>query len=93
MVQSTLSRLVLDHYPILLDGGGMRRDPIPFGFENMWLKEGFKDLLKGWWQGFNFKGSCSFILVAKLKAVKSNLKTWNKEVFGKVEVNKSLALQ
>ncbi|RVW79819.1 hypothetical protein CK203_047621 [Vitis vinifera] len=33
------------------DGGRMRRDPIPFRFENMWLKEGFKDLLKGWWQG------------------------------------------
>ena len=42
MVQSTLSRLVPDHYPILLDGGGMRRDPIPFGFENMWLKEGLR---------------------------------------------------
>ncbi|RVX21330.1 hypothetical protein CK203_002101 [Vitis vinifera] len=31
--------------------GGVRRGPIPFRFENMWLKEeGFKELLKGWWQ-------------------------------------------
>ncbi|KAL6345756.1 hypothetical protein AAG906_017501 [Vitis piasezkii] len=31
--------------------GGVRRGLVPFRFENMWLKEeGFKDLLKGWWQ-------------------------------------------
>ena len=65
-----------DHCPILLDVGGMRRVPMPFCFENMWLKEeGFKDLLKVWWQGLNFKGSSSFILAAKLKALKSILKT------------------
>ena len=56
-------------------------------------EEGFKDMLKNWWQGFIFRGSCNFIMAAKLKALQSNLKTWNKEVFGKVEVNKSLALQ
>ena len=67
---------------------------MPFHFENMWLKEeGFKDLLKIWWQGLNFKCSSSFIMAAKLKALKRILKTWNKEVFGKVEVNNSLALQ
>ena len=32
-------------------------------------------------------------MVAKLKALKGILKTWNNEVFGKVEVNKRLALQ
>ena len=82
-----------DHFPILLDGGGVRRGPVPFRFENMWLKEeGFKDLLKGWWQGLRFSGSFSFILAEKLKALKVILKSWNKDVFGKVGVNKRLAL-
>ena len=47
VVQSTLSRPVSDHYPILLDGGEVRRGLLPFRFENTWLKEEmFKDLLK-----------------------------------------------
>ncbi|RVX11321.1 hypothetical protein CK203_019702 [Vitis vinifera] len=56
-------------------------------------EEGFKELLKSWWQGFNFRGSHSFVLAEKLKALKFNLKTWNKEVFRKVGVNKTLTLE
>ncbi|RVW76004.1 hypothetical protein CK203_052807 [Vitis vinifera] len=49
------------------------RGPIPFRFENMWLKEeGFKELLRGWWQGFNYSGSYSFVLSEKLKALKDD---------------------
>ena len=39
-------------------------------------------------QGFPF----SFVLVEKLKALKGILKTWNMDVFGRVEVKKSFAL-
>ena len=82
-----------DHCPILLDGVGVRRDPTPFRFENMWLKEeGFKDVLRLWWEGLNFSGSASLILAEKMKALKPILRSWNKEVFGKIEVQEALAL-
>ena len=83
-----------DHFPLLLDGGGLRRDPSPFRFENMWLKvKGFKDLLKSWWEGDSISGSSSFILTEKLKVLKAKLKEWNIDIFGRVEYRKDLALE
>ena len=68
---------------------GIRKGPTPFRFEVMWLRvEGFKELLKGWWQGMIFSDSSSFVLAEKLKALKAILKTWNREVFGRVELRK-----
>ena len=93
MVQCILSRPVSGHFPILLDGKGVRRWSTPFRFENMWLKDkSFNDLLKGWWHGLSFSGFFSFIIAKKLKALKAILKFWNKYIFGKVWVNKRLAL-
>ena len=54
--------------------------------------EGFKELLKAWWERDTFNGSTSFILAEKLKVVKSKLKEWNRDVFGRVEYRKNLAL-
>ncbi|RVX02656.1 Transposon TX1 uncharacterized 149 kDa protein [Vitis vinifera] len=60
----------------------------------MWLKvEGFKDLLRGWWQEAGGRGRASFRVASKLKFLKDKIKSWNREVFGRVEVNKNLALQ
>ena len=93
VVQSILPRPVSDHCPILLDNEGIRSGPSHFHFEIMWLKfEGFKDLLRNWWQGLHFVRSFSFVLASKLKALKRILKVWNKEVFGKVKTKKKEAL-
>ena len=55
--------------------------------------EGLKNMLKGWWRGLSLSVSCSFILTAKLKALKVILKTWNKYVSGKIELNKCRAMR
>ena len=94
VVQSRLPRPTLDHFPILLMGGGLRRGPSPFRFENMWLKvDGFKDLLRGWWQGSEVRGRASFRLATKMKELKQKIKVWNRKVFGRLKVNKNLAFQ
>ena len=94
VAQRSLPRPIYDHFPILLDSDGVRSGPSPFRFEIMWLKfRGFRELLKGWWQNLKFHGSFSYILAAKLKDLKCILKTWNMEVFGRVEVKKKEALQ
>ena len=60
----------------------------------MWLKEeGFKDLLRSWWMGFQSRGTFSFTLSEKLKALKASLKIWNREVFGNVTARKDSALK
>ena len=75
-VQVVLTRPISYHFPILLDGGGLRRGPSLFRFENMWLEdEGFKDQVKNWWGGLNFTGTFSIVLDAKLRALKVVLKS------------------
>ena len=54
LVQKILPNPSFDHAPILMDGGGIRNGKNPFRFENMWLKaEGFKDLIRCWWEGYS----------------------------------------
>ena len=55
-------------------------------------EEGFKTLIKEWWQGLSFRDSYSFILAQNLKALKINIKVWNEEIFRRVETSKVAAL-
>ena len=94
VTQRILPRPISDHSPILLEGGTWLNGPSPFKFENMWLKvEGFKELIRDWWQSFEFRGTHSYVLMEKIKALKVKLKAWNKGVFGNVDEQKKSALK
>jgi hypothetical protein len=44
----------------------------------------FGEIVRGWWEAYQFDRTPSFILAKKLKALKLDLKKWNEEVFGNV---------
>ena len=83
--QSLAPKPISDHPPILPEGGGCpNRGPLPFRFENMWIKEGgFKNLIYEWWHSYEIRGCGSYVLIEKLKVLKVKLKVWNKEAFGR----------
>jgi hypothetical protein len=77
LFQKRMHRLCSDHFPILLDCGGLKGGVRPFKFENMRLKaDGFVDLVRQWWSSYSFQGTPSYILTQKLKALKADLKKW-----------------
>jgi hypothetical protein len=85
LVQKKLLRVCSDHAPIILMRGCLQNGKSSFKFENMWLKEeGFVDKVRSWWSSFSFMGSPSFILAKKLRALKGEIKRWNREAFGNV---------
>ena len=89
VTQRPLPHVISNHCPLLVEVGGMSREKTSFKFKNMWLKvEGFVNLLWGWWNGYHFVGPPSYVIACKLKALKGDLKHWNKHVFGNVSFRK-----
>lgn len=79
---------------MLLKTEERKEGPKPFKFELMWLKvEGFKDKVMEWWSSFNFEGDPRFIFGQKLRALKLEIKKWNKEELGRVEERKKKSLK
>lgn len=77
--QVALSRVMSDHHPIKLEQKRFIRGPIPFKFKDMWfLEEDFMEVVEVMWNNEVFFGNPSRIFVFKLKALKVNLKAWNK---------------
>ena len=89
LTQKASTRMMSDHCPIILDSGSFTRGKSYFKFENMWLQhEEFSEKVKGWWGSYEYHGSPSFVLASKLKALKGDIKIWNKESFGDVRGKK-----
>ncbi len=94
ITQRRLSRILSDHFPILLECSQFSRGRRLFRFENMWLKaKGFMEQVKKWWEAYQFYGTPSYILAHKLKALKLDLKRWNEEVFGNVSFKRKLLFE
>ena len=90
--QCVLPKIVSDHYPITLEGGGVKMGKILFRFENMWLlSNGFKELVRKWWIEYSVTRNSSHCLDETLKALKKDLIVWNKEIFGNLSFKKSEA--
>ncbi|KAG6644474.1 hypothetical protein CIPAW_08G057000 [Carya illinoinensis] len=83
LCQKCLPKLCSDHFPLLLDCGGLHEGRRYFKFENMWLKtEEFLDKIRSWWSSYQISGFPNFVLAGKLKNLKNDLRIWNKEIFG-----------
>ncbi|XP_059658611.1 uncharacterized protein LOC132304928 [Cornus florida] len=54
--------------------------------------ENFQGSVRSWWEEATAIGSASFVLARKLWALKTELKRWNKEVFGNLEWRKNKVL-
>ncbi len=94
IVQRRLRHTLSDYFPILLSCGFMQRGKSSFRFENMWLiVEGFSNRIKGWWDTYCYSGTPSFVLAKKLKALKFDLRRWNREVFGNINHRKDVLLE
>ncbi|GAU42970.1 hypothetical protein TSUD_188430 [Trifolium subterraneum] len=81
-------RDISDHHPIWLECSNINWGPKPFKFNNFWLDHpDFIPFVKATWESMNIHGKKAFILKEKLKRLKEVLKTWNREVFGIMDLD------
>lgn len=91
VIQLALPRGVSDHRPIKLFPMAGDWRSRPFLFENCWLlHKNFLSLVKGWWAQCDCQGFVGFRIVKKMQFLKDQIKKWNRNVFGRLEVDKEL---
>ncbi|XP_058775987.1 uncharacterized protein LOC131650289 [Vicia villosa] len=81
------NRDISDHCPIWLVVDDMNWGPKPFRFNNQWFShEAFMPFVKKEWLNLIVYGRGDFVLKEKLGLLKEKLRVWNKEVFGRYDL-------
>ncbi|XP_058759649.1 uncharacterized protein LOC131632955 [Vicia villosa] len=81
-------RDISDHASIWLKDNRKNWGPKPFKFNNSWFNhEDFSSFVKKEWATISKKGRGDFCLVEKLKVLKERISSWNKEVYGWIDLN------
>ncbi|PNX97198.1 cysteine-rich receptor-like protein kinase, partial [Trifolium pratense] len=81
-------RDISDHCPIWLICSKLDWGPKPFKFNNCWLDHNeFKPFVENLWGNLQVGGKKAYVMKEKLKKAKEELKKWNKEVFGVLDLN------
>ncbi|XP_058783145.1 uncharacterized protein LOC131657804 [Vicia villosa] len=80
-------RDISNHCPVWLVMDGLDWGPKPFRFNNEWFSSNlFIPFVEKEWKSMKVEGRGDFILKEKLRLLKDKLRRWNKEVFGKIEL-------
>ena len=81
--QYVLDRQVFDHCALVLKANLADWGPKPFRFLDIWQEhKEFDNFVRDKWGSYLVQGNEILVLKEKLKMLKSDLKGWNKDVFG-----------
>jgi len=93
-MQYVQRREVSDHCAIVVKSLLKDWGPKPFRSINAWLSErGFCEMVKDKWCSYSVQGSDIHMFKEKLKRLKGDLKTWNRDLFGNIVSSKKKILQ
>ncbi|XP_058733267.1 uncharacterized protein LOC131604869 [Vicia villosa] len=82
------ARDISDHCPIWIMTDQYNWGPKPFKFNNEWFSfDSFLPFVEKEWMSLKVKGRWDFVLKEKLKLLKDKLKRWNRDVFGKINLD------
>ncbi|XP_058739159.1 uncharacterized protein LOC131611049 [Vicia villosa] len=80
-------RDISDHCPIWLVVENMNWGPKPFRFNNQWFSfDSFLQFVEKEWRNMKVNDRGDFVLKENLRLLKDKLRVWNKEVFGRFDL-------
>ena len=84
--QYVIDRQISDHCALVLKSNVADCGPKPFRFLDIWQEDKeFEIFVKSKWENYLVQGNEILVLKEKLKMLKSDMKGWNKEVFGHID--------